>query len=360
VTQRDWEIRVATPADRERALELMAAAFGSGDAAFASARWDWLFLRNTADARLFYLVADAGDVLAAQYAMLPVRMQHEGAPARALLSLDTATHPAFAKRGLFTTLAERLYESARDEYPLVFGFPNSASAPGFYRKLGWREVTPYPLRMRLVGRLVDAVTPRATAATRAAGLLVEPAIRLADALRLPAESPDVAVFDHFGEWADRLWAANAPALGTCAIRDQRFLEWRYVESPFTYERLLLQSRTGVRGFAVTAQTGEAPRRTTHVMELMATDPADDEAARALLATVIHRARRKRSATISAVVTPRHPHLATFRRCGLRAVPQRWVGARSFGCRVTGGWPGPADRLRASDAWYLSGSDFDFL
>ena len=36
------------------------------------------------------------------------------------------------------------------------GFPNASSAPGFYRKLGWVELRPYPLLVRPLGNARDA------------------------------------------------------------------------------------------------------------------------------------------------------------------------------------------------------------
>jgi hypothetical protein len=360
MTVAQWQIRNAVRQDRERALALMATAFGPRADALGEERWDWLFLRNTAGQRLVYLVADAGTVLAAQYALLPVRMQHAGGVISGLLSLDTATHPEFARRGLFTTLAQQLYASTRDDYPLVFGFPNSNSAPGFYRKLEWIEVRPYPLLMRLVGRLQDVVPERFTRAAQVANLVAQPLVSLVDVARLPRESASIDEFSFFDDWTDRLWLANAPRLGTCAVRDRAFLHWRYCESPFPYERLLLREGGDVRGFVIVAYAPSGRGITAHVMELMTTDPGDNESAGVLLASVVHRARRRGAAVISMIATPRHPHLATLRRAGLRRVPERWLGARSFGCRVNGALPGGADSVRHIDDWYLSGSDLDFI
>ena len=51
--------------------------------------------------------------LAAHYVVLPIRAAVGGQPVAAALSLNTATHPDYQRRGLFVRLAEATYEMAR-------------------------------------------------------------------------------------------------------------------------------------------------------------------------------------------------------------------------------------------------------
>src|SRR5436189_1970273 len=105
-----WSIRSATADDRSSIVQLMQRVFGPEQPEeLRSQRWDWIFLQNTADAPMYYFVADAGERLAGQYAMVPVRLQHGGKPLLGLLSLDTATDPDFARQGILTTHAKQLY-----------------------------------------------------------------------------------------------------------------------------------------------------------------------------------------------------------------------------------------------------------
>jgi hypothetical protein len=57
------------------------------------------------------------------------------------LSLNTATHPDYQGRGLFTRLAEQTYaQGAEAGYGFVIGVANANSTPGFLRKLAFQEV----------------------------------------------------------------------------------------------------------------------------------------------------------------------------------------------------------------------------
>lgn len=77
----------------------------------------------------------------AYYGVFPTRLTNPlGRSVRAAQSGATMTHPEHQGQGLFTKLAERTYESARDSgVDFVFGFPNQNSYPGFTRKLKWQH-----------------------------------------------------------------------------------------------------------------------------------------------------------------------------------------------------------------------------
>jgi GNAT superfamily N-acetyltransferase len=102
----------------------------------------WLYRDNPAGTVVGF-DAWEGDRLAAHYVCVPASVRIGGAPMRALLSLNTATHPDFQGKGLFTKLADRTYSAgATQGFDLVYGVANANSTPGFVRKLGFSLVTP--------------------------------------------------------------------------------------------------------------------------------------------------------------------------------------------------------------------------
>lgn len=97
----------------------------------------WLYRDNPAGAVVGTDAWD-GPRLAAHYACIPAAARLGGRDRTVLLSLNTATHPDYQGRGLFTRLAETTYEAgARDGHALVYGVANANSTPGFLRKLGF-------------------------------------------------------------------------------------------------------------------------------------------------------------------------------------------------------------------------------
>lgn len=107
----------------------------------------WLYIENPCGP-VIGMDALFGETLAAHYACIPARVYLDGREVSALLSLNTATHPNFRGKGLFTKLAEATYDAATHKnYAVVYGVANANSTPGFVRKLGFQLVSPLDARI---------------------------------------------------------------------------------------------------------------------------------------------------------------------------------------------------------------------
>ncbi|TAL97276.1 MAG: GNAT family N-acetyltransferase [Paraburkholderia sp.] len=110
---------------------------------------EWLYRANPAGEVVGFDAFSEGR-LAGHYVCVPADVLVEGQSKRALLSLNTATHPDFQGRGLFTELAKRTYErGAGLGFDLVYGIANANSTPGFVRKLGFQLVCPLDARISI-------------------------------------------------------------------------------------------------------------------------------------------------------------------------------------------------------------------
>jgi GNAT superfamily N-acetyltransferase len=348
-----WITRGATAADRDRAVALLQRAHAGDAANPAEPRaWDWLYLRNPADAGLHYLVADAGTRLAGQYATLPVRLQLEGRERRALISLNTATDPAFQRQGIFTTLAERLYSEATPEFALVYGFPNERSSHGLFDRLGWTNLG----RVALVARLLR--TPPQLRALRGAVAPMLGLLAVRDAAVREASGLRVEPLLSFGPWADRLWHTNANKHGVCVIRDAAFLQWRFVDAPRTYLRwaLMHSAETDPVGFAVSVVTRWNDTPVAWLMELQVR-PNVRLGADTLLTAVLDDARHRGALAVCSVRTTRTPYRRAMVRAGFLPLPRATAPELVFGVRALGD-AGVA--AFSAKAWYLSGADLDWL
>jgi len=129
------------PAELLAYAGLLSEVFGPGEK-FSEAALAWRYRDNPAG-QVVGADAWAGNVLAAHYVTCPCDLDLAGAPARGLLSLNTATHPDFQGRGLFVKLAEAAYaRGADDGFDCVIGVANANSTPGFIRRLGFQLVSP--------------------------------------------------------------------------------------------------------------------------------------------------------------------------------------------------------------------------
>jgi GNAT superfamily N-acetyltransferase len=100
----------------------------------------WLYAANPAGEVIGY-DAWEGAQLVAHYACIPAPVSLRGNNVTALLSLNTATHPAHQGKGLFTKLAELAYATAYESgVSLVYGVANQNSIRGFSGRLGFQDV----------------------------------------------------------------------------------------------------------------------------------------------------------------------------------------------------------------------------
>lgn len=109
-------------------------------ALFTPAFIQWQYADNPAGPIVGYN-AMAGSVIAAHYVTQPFYAMLDGAKAKGLLSLNTATHVDHRGKGLFTQLADKTYEAAAAEgFDFVIGVANQNSVHGFTKKLGFQLV----------------------------------------------------------------------------------------------------------------------------------------------------------------------------------------------------------------------------
>lgn len=116
------------------------------------ARWDEEYFRWKHEANPFgpsagWVAEDGGEIVALRI-FLRWRWLSGARELTAFRAVDTAVHPAWRRRGLFSRLTgEALPELAGAGGRFVFNTPNRRSLPG-YLGLGWREVGRVPLLVR--------------------------------------------------------------------------------------------------------------------------------------------------------------------------------------------------------------------
>ena len=112
----------------------------------------WLY-RDNPDGIVMGFDAYDNEKLVAHYACVPSPVLLHGRKSKSLLSLNTATHPDYQRKGLFATLASMTYEHATKlQFDFVYGIANASSTSGLVNKLGFQLVAPLEARIG-IGRL---------------------------------------------------------------------------------------------------------------------------------------------------------------------------------------------------------------
>ena len=96
-------------------------------------------------------VATDGDKVVGLRAFMRWEFVRGGEILQAVRAVDTATHPDYQGRGLFTAMTMHGLDVVKDDgIDFVFNTPNTKSRPG-YLKMGWQEVGRLPVAIKLAG-----------------------------------------------------------------------------------------------------------------------------------------------------------------------------------------------------------------
>jgi len=141
------QLRPLEPADREPVLALLATSLGRSEDPRFERLYAWKHEQNVFG-RSEMLVAADGDAIVGFRAFMRWQFERQGEVVEAVRAVDTATHPDYQGRGVFTRLTMAAVDRLRDEgISFVFNTPNEQSRPG-YLKMGWREVGRPPIAVR--------------------------------------------------------------------------------------------------------------------------------------------------------------------------------------------------------------------
>jgi GNAT superfamily N-acetyltransferase len=208
-------IRSATAEDTPEILDLIAASYQGQDDPGRLGYWQWKHSANPFGVSPC-LVAESHGRIVGVRAFLRWTWRSGGRDVRAVRAVDTATHPEWRGRGVFSRLTTRLAEQMqREGVSFIYNTPNAKSMPG-YLKMGWALVARIPLWVRPLrpSRLARRVLGHTPAQPPTLSHLDTVARLLSDS-RLPEFLSDVALRD------DRLHTARTP----------NYLRWRYGENP---------------------------------------------------------------------------------------------------------------------------------
>jgi GNAT superfamily N-acetyltransferase len=255
----DIAIREMRDDDVPAVVDLLNASLGPAPGGVdRRALFEWKHLGNPFG-RSLALVAETSDgAIAGLRSFLRWRFAApDGGEVHAVRAVDTATSPAVQRRGIFSRLTtEALERCARDGVDLVFNTPNEKSLPG-YLKMGWTEVTRWPMRVRVrrpLPLIRAVVTRKMSSGPNVAPPAGSPLVPAAEALAMP----EVA----------RLVESSARPQGHLVTpRSMLYLRWRYATGPMPYHVLFGGDPVGA--VAVVRLRTRGPAREAVVTEVLA-------------------------------------------------------------------------------------------
>lgn len=143
------EIRAAIESDIPAIVELLKSSLGEGLMPKSDQYWKWKHLANPFGISPVLLAVE-NDTLIGVRAFMRWRWRQASSILEAVRAVDTATHPAYQGKGIFSKLTKALLADCEKKgLHFVFNTPNSKSKPG-YLKMGWEEAGKLPINLQLI------------------------------------------------------------------------------------------------------------------------------------------------------------------------------------------------------------------
>lgn len=223
-------LRRATPDDRPAIIDLCRASLGWEEGDPNEVFFAWKHDENPFGVSPAWVAEAPDGSLAGLRVFLRWRFgQPDGTTFTGVRAVDTATHPEWQGKGIFTKLTLGAIPDLRaDGVGAIFNTPNDKSRPG-YLKMGWSTVGRVPAAIRPCG--VGSVLTMARSRT-AAELWSEPS-----SLGVPAT-------DLLGDFdaVDRLLRRCGRRVAVVTDLSAAYLHWRYGFEPLRYRAVPVGDR----------------------------------------------------------------------------------------------------------------------
>jgi len=171
----------------------------------------------------------------------------DGQKLRAVRAVDTATHPAYQRLGIFSKLTRQAVDHLKQEgVDLIFNTPNAQSLPG-YLKMGWQIVAKWPLYIRVL-------KPVRMVSRRLKSIPASQHIIKFDAFFAPGIMTWQAFAERYKRDIPALllnWEQQRRQTGLRTLRDFDYIQWRYGRHPhLTYGFYAFERGNRLAGFAI--------------------------------------------------------------------------------------------------------------
>ena len=325
----ELDLRPATDADRPQILALLGPTLGWTPDEASARYFAWKHDTNPFGRSQSWVALDGPRIVAFR-TFLRWELVRSGVVIRAARAVDTATHPDYQGRGLFSRLTRHaLGELERDGTKLIFNTPNPVSRRGYLR-LGWLDVGRVPVAFRPCSARGVARAIRGRGAADRWSASSEAGAPAAEALRDDSRvGPLLSARGDDGHVRTNVTLA--------------FLRWRYGGSEIPY-RVLCIDDAGASGLAIFRVRSRGGAREAVLCELLVS-PGSDRRMRSALA-------RRVAATVDADYVIAGAAAARW-RAGFVRVPGR-------GPRLVARAAGEAMAVPPAAAWALGAGDLELM
>ena len=241
-----WVCKDYETGDEQQILRLFADVF---QREMSLTFWKWRFIENPFVRGIIKLLFDVNKLIG-HYAVIPMEVQVQGEPLKAVFSMSTMTHPDYGGQGIFTYLAEEVYRLCQDRgFRFVYGFPNTNSYAGFTHKLRWH----------CMGKMT----------------ILEKRLRGPIGERPPRGRFTIKEVERFDNVINLLWDKVKRDYHIIVPRTEGFMNWRFVENPEVgYKKFIIYDNDDILGYIILKIYAGGDVKKGHIVDMLGTGNED--------------------------------------------------------------------------------------
>lgn len=242
--------------------------------------WYWQFRDNPAGSANLIAVAEVTGRIVGQHANVPVYFKFKDKIVKAGQPVDNLIHPSFrGGKSIKDTYKLSCYLYVREGMTFGFGFPNEIYYPVGKKLLKYEDLCPLPTMFkRLSWRLPFKKKFPMLPSYLQLGIqkLSMKFYRLPVILKgLSRRTLSLERLSFLGSDMDRLWEKAKDRYGIMAIRDYRFLKWRYLDKPDGPYDILLAQDGNPLGYVVAKVTRKEEHLVGYIVDILSIDKTVD-------------------------------------------------------------------------------------
>lgn len=319
--------------------------------------WRWQCL--TPGFESVVTVAEHRGELVGSFHLVSREMYLKGKKARMVLLHDLGVLEEYRRSGLFLRLAQCAVDHVTNHgWELTYSLPNKHSYPGFIKHLGYRHVTVAPVYVRPLqpGVLLAERLPF-SGLWKVLGRTGTGAYDLLFPLSKPVPGLTIAPVERFTKELAALSMQFVAGAGLGCIRDEKFLNWRFVDHPgVDYARWAIGRQDRPLAYLITRRARLFGTEVLLLMDMACADGADN----ALLVLISERLRAaRRDGLAMAVLMGLHPFFRRLQRPGFFTIPRRFT-PRPMNFIVRSHVGGLGEEIYDPFHWCITFADLDIL
>lgn len=265
--KQNWLIRKYKEGDEKQILDIFNFVFKESR---KLEHWYWKFRENPAGFAPICVAEDNGKIVG-YYPLTLVKMKIEGETMMGSQMVDLVVHLNYQRQGIFVTLGKKLLTKAGEEgIQISYGFPNEAAHPG-HLKYGCFDVGLIPKMVKILN--LDHILKKHTKSEflfKAGRIFVNLVLKILFKSKRFSDSTNIVVNEipSFDSRINNFWERISADYKISIVRDQSYLNWRYVENPGRkYTIYLAENDNNILGFIILTVI-EGKVRIGHIVDIL--------------------------------------------------------------------------------------------